>query len=107
MNMVSVMNEVQRVCGENVRIYTGDAHTVSRVCAGMVFLKEFIFVDGVNVRKLIDDLGYLILLNISRISIPTHEICNAVELSNYPFVYPRLKFDEKNGCDCENYIGIT
>jgi len=135
MNMVSVMDEVQRVCGEKVRIYTGDAHTVSRVCAGMVFLshgvvaagrlskkpkkrlgkkaiallrenvlllnkvgkllreeptlgratalKEFIFVDGVNVRKLIDDLGYLILLNISRSSIPIHEICNAVELSNY------------------------
>ena len=60
-----------------------------------IAMKEFIFVDGVNVRKLIDDLGYLILLNISRISIPTHEICNAVELSNYPFVYSRLKFEEK------------
>jgi hypothetical protein len=46
-------------------------------------MKEFIFVDGVNVRKLIDDLGYLILLNVSRIPIPIHEICNAVELSNY------------------------
>jgi len=135
MNMVSVMDEVQRVCGGNVKIYTGDAHTVSRVCAGMVFLshdvvaagrlckkpkkrlgkkaiallrenilllnkvgkllreeptlgraiamKEFIFVDGVNVRKLIDDLGYLILLNVSKIPIPIHDICNAVELSNY------------------------
>jgi hypothetical protein len=63
-----------------------------------IAMKEFIFVDGVNVRKLIDDLGYLILLNISRISIPIHEVCNAVELSNYlkyPFVYSRLKFDEK------------
>jgi len=135
MNMVSVMDEVQRVCGENVRIYTGDAHTVSRACAGMVFLshcvvaagrlskkpkkrlgkkaiahlkenilllnkvgkllreeptlgraiamKEFIFVDGVNVRKLIDDLGYLILLSVSKMPIPIHDICNAVELSNY------------------------
>jgi hypothetical protein len=135
MNIVSVMDEVQRICGENVRIYTGDAHTVSRVCAGMVFLshgvvaagrlskktkkrlgkraithlkenisllnkvgkllkedptlgraiamKEYIFVDGVNVRKLIDDLGYLILFNVSRIPIPIHDICNAVELSNY------------------------
>jgi hypothetical protein len=58
-------------------------------------MKEFIFVAGVNVRKLIDDLGYLILLDISRMSIPIHEICNAVELSNYSFVYSRLKFDEK------------
>jgi hypothetical protein len=31
----------------------------------------------------IDDLGYLILLNVSRIPIPIHDICNAVELSNY------------------------
>ena len=46
-------------------------------------MKEFIFVDGVNVRKLIDDLGYLILLSLSKIPIPIHEICNAVELSNY------------------------
>lgn len=135
MNMVSVIDEVQRVCGENVKIYTGDAHTVSRVCAGMVFLshdvvaagrlckkpkkllgkkaiarlrenilllnkvgkllreeptlgraiamKGYIFVDGVNVRGLIDDLGYLILLNVSKIPIPIHDICNAVELSNY------------------------
>ena len=56
-----------------------DEPTLGRAIA----MKEFIFVDGVNVRKLIDDLGYLILLNISRISIPIHEICNAVELSNY------------------------
>ncbi len=135
MNMVSVIDEVQRVCGDTVKIYTGDAHTVSRVCAGMVFLsygvvaagrlskkpkkrlgkkaiahlkenipllnkvgkllgeeptlgraiamKEYIFVDGVNVRKLIDDFGYLFLLDISRIPIPIHDICNAVELSNY------------------------
>jgi len=44
---------------------------------------EFIFVDGVNVRKLIDDPGYLILLSVSKIPIPIHDICNAVELSNY------------------------
>jgi len=46
MNMVSVMDEVQRVCGENVRIYTGDAHTVSRVCAGMVFLSHDVVAAG-------------------------------------------------------------
>lgn len=60
-----------------------------------IAMKEFIFVDGVNVRKLIDDLGYLILLNVSKIPIPIHDICNAVVLSNYSFVYSRLKFDEK------------
>jgi hypothetical protein len=72
-----------------------------------IAMKEFIFVDGVIVRKLIGDLGYHILLNVLRIPSPMHEICNAVELSNYSFVYSRLKFDEKNGCDCENYIGTT
>jgi hypothetical protein len=72
-----------------------------------ITMKEFIFVDGVNVRKLIDDRGYLILLNVSKIAIPIHDICNAVELSNYSFVYSCLKFGEKNGCDCENYVGTT
>ena len=48
-----------------------------------IAVKEYIFVGGVNVRKLIDDLGYLFLLNVSRVPIPIHDICNAVELSHY------------------------
>ena len=51
MNMVSVMDEVQRVCGENVKIYTGDAHTVSRVCAGRVFLSHDVVAAGRLCKK--------------------------------------------------------
>jgi hypothetical protein len=47
------------------------------------FLPLYIFVGAVTVRKLIDDPGYLFLLNVSRIPIPIHDICNAVELSHY------------------------
>jgi hypothetical protein len=135
MNMVSVMDEVQLVTSGTVNIYTGDAHTVSRVSAGMVYLshgvisagriihvpkhrltkkelnnlrnnipllnrvgkllrkepplgrvfamKKHIFIDGVNVRKLVNDLGYLILWNVSRYPVPVDDVCNAVELSNY------------------------
>lgn len=50
MNIVSVMDEVQRICGENVRIYTGDAYAVSQVCAGMVFLSYGVVAAG-RLRK--------------------------------------------------------
>jgi hypothetical protein len=59
MNMVSVMDEVQRVCGENVKSYTGDAHTVSRVCAGMVFLSHGVVAAGRLSKKPKKRLGKL------------------------------------------------
>ena len=40
MNIVEVMDEVQRICGEQVGIYTGDGHATSRISAGMVFLSH-------------------------------------------------------------------
>ena len=135
MNIVEVMDNVQRVCGDDVKIYTGNGHTTSRVSAGMVFLshgvvaagrvhhkpkkplgktrlgrlrnniqllnevgellredpalgrvmakKKHIYVDGINVRSLVEDLGYLILLNVSKYGIPIGDISNAVERSNY------------------------
>ena len=135
MNIVSVMDKIQTVCDGNVKIYTGDAHTVSRVSAGMVFLshgvvaagrichepkenlgeykinrlkenisllnkigkllkdepslgrvvamKKHIYIDGINVCKLLEDLGYLILQNVSATDIPVDNICLAVERSNH------------------------
>ncbi len=135
MNMVAVIDEVQKVCDNKVKLYTGDAHTVSRVSAGMVYLshgviaagrivhtpktrltkkeitnlrnhipllnsvgkllkaepslgrvfamKRHILIDGINVRKLVNDLGYLLLSNVAKYPIPIDEICNVVELSNY------------------------
>ena len=118
MNIVEVMAEVQKICGEQVRIYTGDGHTASRISAGMVFLshgvvaagrvlgkpkmnlgrrrirrlkknipllnkigkllrdeptlgrvmasKKQIYVDSLNVRKIVEDLGHLILYNVRK-----------------------------------------
>jgi hypothetical protein len=135
MNIVEVMAEVQKICGEQVKIYTGDGHTTSRISAGMVFLslgvvaagriigkpkmnlgrrrirrlkknipllnkigkllrdepilgrvmasKKHIYVDGLNVRKIVEDLGHLILYNVRKSIIPVYEICESVERSNY------------------------
>ena len=135
MNIISVMDKIQTVCDGNVKIYTGDAHTVSRISAGMVFLshgvvaagricnepkeklgeckikmlkenifllnkigkllrdepslgrvvatKKYININGINVCKLVEDLGYLILQNVSNADIDVDRICLAVERSNY------------------------
>ena len=135
MNIVEVMDEVQRICGEQVKIYTGDGHTTSRISAGMVFLshgvvaagrilgksklnlgrrrirrlkknipllnkigkllrdeptlgrvmasKKHIYVDGLNVRKIVEDFGHLILYNVRKSIIPVYDICESVERSNY------------------------
>jgi hypothetical protein len=53
--------------------------TLGRVIA----MKKHIYVDGLNVRKMVEDLGYLILKNVSRTGMPIDEICNAVERSNH------------------------
>jgi hypothetical protein len=36
-----------------------------------------------NVRKIVEDLGHLILYNVRRCIIPVYEICESVERSNY------------------------
>jgi hypothetical protein len=53
--------------------------TLGRVIA----MKKHIYVDGLNVRTMVEDLGYLILKNVSRTDIPIDEICDAVERSNH------------------------
>ena len=127
MNIVAVMGEVQRICGAQVTIYTGDGHTTSRISAGMVFLshgvvaagrilgepkmnlgrgrirrlkknipllnkigkllrdeptlgrvmasKKHSYVDDLNIRKMVEDLGHLIVYNVRKSIIPVYEIC--------------------------------
>jgi len=53
--------------------------TLGRVIA----MRKHIYVDGLNVRKMVEDLGYLILKNVSRTGMPIDEICDAVERSNH------------------------
>ncbi len=49
----------------------------------VISMKKHIYVDGLNVRKMVEDLGYLILKNVSRTGMPIDEICDAVERSNH------------------------
>lgn len=39
--------------------------------------------DGINVRKLIEDMGYLILYNVGKIELPIDDLSQIVEKSNY------------------------
>jgi hypothetical protein len=134
MNIVEVIDEVKKICGDGVRIYTGNGHTTTKISAGMAFLghgiiaggrlhyepnrnlgeasikrlkqnikllnkvgkllkdepelgrvmamRKHIYVDNLNVRKMVEDFGYLILKNVSQIGFPIDDICNAVERSN-------------------------
>ncbi len=46
-------------------------------------MRKHIYVDGVNVRKMVEDFGYLILQNVSQTGVSIDEICQAVERSNH------------------------
>ncbi|MBC2707096.1 MAG: hypothetical protein HF977_05120 [ANME-2 cluster archaeon] len=134
MNIVEVIDEVIKICGDGVRIYTGNGHTTTKISAGMAFLahgviaggrlhyelkknledssikklktniellnkvgkllkeepelgrvmamRKHIYVDNLNVRKMVEDFGYLILKNVSKMGLPIDDICNVVERSN-------------------------
>jgi len=45
-------------------------------------MRKNVYVDKLNVRKMVDDFGYLILKNVSKMGFPIDAICNAVERSN-------------------------
>ena len=56
-----------------------DEPTSGRVMAS----KKHIYVDGLNVRKIVEDLGHLILYNVRKSIFPIYEICESVERSNH------------------------
>jgi len=45
--------------------------------------KKQVYVDGLNVRKIVEDLGHLILYNVRKSLFPIYEICESVERSNH------------------------
>jgi len=45
-------------------------------------MRKHVYVGKLNVRKMLDDLGYLILKTVSKMDFPIDDICNAVERSN-------------------------
>ena len=69
-NNVILLNEV----GKLLR----DEPELGRVMA----MRKNVYVDKLNVRKMVDDFGYLILKNVSKMGFPIDDICNAVERSN-------------------------
>jgi hypothetical protein len=62
----------------NVGKLLRDEPELGRVMA----MRKNVFVDKLNVRKMVDDFGYLILKNVSKMDFPIDDICNAVERSN-------------------------
>ena len=53
--------------------------TLGRVIAS----RKHVYINGVNVRKLIEDMGYLILYNVGKIELPIDDLIQTVEKSNY------------------------
>ncbi len=45
-------------------------------------MRKHIYVDNLNVRKMVEEFGYFILKNVSKIGLPIDDICNVVERSN-------------------------
>ena len=46
MNIVEVIDEVKKICGDGVRIYTGNGHTTTKISAGMAFLGHGVIAGG-------------------------------------------------------------
>jgi hypothetical protein len=110
MNIVEVIDEVREICGDGVKIYTGNGHTTTKnLDEGSIFrlkkniillnkigkllkdepelgrvlaMRKYVYVDKMDVRKMVEDFGYLILKNVSKMEFPIDDICNAVERSN-------------------------
>ncbi len=53
--------------------------TLGRIMA----CRRHVYVDGVNVRRLVEDVGYLILYNVSKIELPIRDLIQTMEKSNY------------------------
>ncbi len=53
--------------------------TLGRVMA----CRKHVYVDGVNVRRLVEDAGYLILYNVGKIELPIGDLIQTMEKSNY------------------------
>ena len=86
-------------CGENVRIYTGDAYTVSRVCAGMVFLSYGVVAAGRLSKKPKKRLGKKAIANLKENIMVLNKVGKL--LSEEPTLGRAIamKFEKKNE-DC-------
>jgi hypothetical protein len=46
MNIVEVIDEVKEICGDEIKIYTGNGHTTTKISAGMAFLSHGVIAGG-------------------------------------------------------------
>jgi hypothetical protein len=46
MNIVEVIDEVKGICGDEVKVYTGNGHTTTKISAGMAFLSHGVIACG-------------------------------------------------------------
>lgn len=68
---INLLNRIGRLLREEP--------TLGRVIAS----RKHVYVDGVNVRKLMEDMGYLILHNVGKIQLHIADLSQIVEKSNY------------------------
>lgn len=133
MHAVPLTARAYRILDGSLRIYTGNGHTTTRICAGNLLLgfgvigagrfigeprppplrrqealrahlpllnqvgaflrrhpglgsvfsaRSHVYVDGVNVRQMVEDVGSLVLRLVAAAEIPLHQILPRVEASN-------------------------
>jgi hypothetical protein len=101
MNMVEIVNQAKSVLGDGFKFCTGDLHTVSRIASGLAFADHKVILLGrnpnppkkpgmvcldnllkQNVRKLLRDLGELILWNSQHWDFDMDYLIQLVETSN-------------------------
>ncbi len=68
---IGLLNRVGRLLREEP--------TLGRVMAS----RKHVYVDGVNVRRLVEDVGYLILYNVCKTELPIGDLIQTMEKSNY------------------------
>jgi hypothetical protein len=71
MTNISLLNRVGKLLREEP--------TLGRVMA----CRKHVYVDGVNVRGLVEDVGYLILHNVCKTELPIRDLIQTMEKSNY------------------------
>jgi hypothetical protein len=68
--------------------------------------KKYIYVDGLNVRKIVEDLAHLILYNERKSIIPVYDFCESAERSNYLKIKTRILEGSKARVESHN-VGLS
>jgi hypothetical protein len=66
MNIVEVIDEVREICGDGVKIYTGNGHTTTKISAGMIFLSHGVIAGGRFKTKTTKNLDEVSILRLKK-----------------------------------------